>query len=53
MTAPIITKYLHLTKFRKIDETIPSYLIGHIHNLLLHGIEAQHLHGRQQVLHRV
>ena len=43
----------YFTKFRKIDETVPRYLICHIHNLLLHGVQTQHLHGGQQVLEQV
>ena len=43
-------EHSYFTKFRKIDETVPRYLICYIDNLLLHGIQTQHLHGGQQVL---
>ena len=40
----------HLAKLRKIYEAIPNDVVGQVDYLLFHGVEAQHLHGRVEVL---
>ena len=40
------------TELREVYETIPSNLISKIYYLLLHGVQAKHLHGCMQVLTR-
>ena len=37
----------HLAELREEDEAVPGDLVGHVHDLLLHGIQSQHLHGSQ------
>ena len=39
-----------ITKFWKIYEAIPHDVVGQVDYLLFHGVEAQHLHGRVEVL---
>ena len=37
-------------ELREVDIPIPDDVVGQVDDLLLHGVEAQHLHGRQQIL---
>ena len=34
----------------EVDVAVPDDVVGQVYDLLLHGVEAQHLHGRQQIL---
>ena len=40
----------NLAEVRKVDEPIPGDGVGQVNNLLLHGVEPQHLHGCMKVL---
>ena len=39
-----------LTELREVNEAVPHDVVGQVDDLLLHGIEAQHLHGRVEIL---
>ena len=41
----------NVTEVREVDETIPRHSVAEVHDVLLHGVQPQVLHGRQQVLH--
>ena len=38
------------TELWEVDVTVPDDVVGQVDDLLLHGVEAQHLHGRVQIL---
>ena len=40
----------NFAKLREVDESIVDNVVGQVNDLLLHGVEAQHLHGSMQVL---
>ena len=40
----------NLAKLREVDEPILNNVVGQVNNLLLHGVEPQHLHGTKQIL---
>ena len=40
----------NLAEVREEDEPIPGDSVGQVYNFLLHGVEAQHLHGSIKVL---
>ena len=40
----------NFTELWEVDVSIPDDVVGQVYDLLLHGVQAQHLHGRQQVL---
>ena len=39
-----------LTELREVDVTVPDDVVGQVDDLLLHGVEAQHLHGGEEIL---
>ena len=41
-----------LAEVREVDETILDNVVGQVYHLLLHGVQAEHLHGCVQVLTR-
>ena len=41
-----------LAEVREVDETILDNVVGQVYHLLLHGVQAKHLHGCMQVLTR-
>ena len=42
-----------LAEVREVDVTILDNVVGQVNDLLLHGVQAQHLHGCVQVLEYV
>jgi hypothetical protein len=40
----------NLAEVREVDKPIPGDGVGQVNNLLLHGVQAQHLHGCMKVL---
>ena len=40
----------HAAELGEVDEPVPGDLVGHVDDLLLHGVQPQHLHGRKQIL---
>ena len=40
----------HAAELGEVDEPVPGDLVGHVDDLLLHRVQPQHLHGRQQIL---
>jgi hypothetical protein len=40
----------NLAEVREVDKPVPGDGVGQVNNLLLHGVEAQHLHGGMKVL---
>ena len=37
-------------ELREVDVAVPDDVVGQVDDLLLHGVEPQHLHGRVQIL---
>ena len=42
-----------LAEVREVDEAVPGDGVAEVHDVLLHGVQTQHLHGTQQVLEKV
>ena len=40
----------HFAELREVDVAVPDDVVGQVDDLLLHGVEAEHLHGRVQIL---
>ena len=40
----------NLAEVREVDEPIPDNIVGQVNDLLLQGVQTQHLHGCMQVL---
>ena len=40
----------NVAKVREVDEAVPGEVVAEVHDLLLHGVEAQTLEGVQQIL---
>ena len=42
-----------VAEVREVDEAVPGDGVAEVHDVLLHGVQTQHLHGTQQVLDKV
>ena len=42
-----------VAEVREVDEAVPGDGVTEVHDVLLHGVQTQHLHGTQQVLDKV